>query len=126
MGVPPNFLGPNTKSGLGSTITLTPNSQYLVIDWQDIDQSVNSEGATPYTLEDWLAAISFHLVDRTLQDTNPQTGAKITALRRFLFQFNGKGIESNFESGTDLIAYQLTLTLYASDPSPARPPASDL
>lgn len=126
MGVPATFLGAETKTGLGSSITLTPGNRYLVIDWQDVDQSINSEGAIPDTLEDWLAAIMFHLADRTLADTNPQTGSKVTAGRRFITQFNGKGLESNFEPGTDLIAYQLTLTVYGPDSSPARPLASDL
>lgn len=126
MGVPVTFLGTNTKSGLGSSITLTPGNRYLVVDWEDIDQAIDSQSATPDNLEDWLAAILFHLVDRSLADTNPQSGAKITAGRRFIFQFNGKGIESNFESGTDLIGYQVTGTIYVSDPSPARPPAINL
>jgi len=126
MGVPVTFLGINTKSGLGSSITLTPGNRYLVIDWEDIDQAIDSQSATPDNLEDWIAAILFHLVDRSLADTNPQTGAKITAGRRFIFQFNGKGIESNFEPGTDLIGYQITGTIYAPDPSPARPPAINL
>ncbi|GBD55383.1 hypothetical protein NIES298_45150 [Microcystis aeruginosa NIES-298] len=126
MGVPVTFLGTNTKSGLGSSITLTPGNRYLVIDWEDIDQAIDSQSAIPDNLEDWLAAILFHLVDRSLADTNSQTGAKITAGRRFIFQFNGKGIESNFESGTDLIGYQVTGTIYVSDPSPARPPAINL
>lgn len=126
MGVPVTFLGTNTKSGLGSSITLTPGNRYLVIDWEDIDQAIDSQSATPDNLEDWIAAILFHLVDRSLADTNPQTGAKITAGRRFIFQFNGKGIESNFEPGTDLIGYQITGTIYAPDPSPARPPAINL
>ena len=126
MGVPVTFLGTNTKSGLGSSITLTPGNRYLVVDWEDIDQAIDSQSATPDNLEDWIAAILFHLVDRSLADTNPQTGAKITAGRRFIFQFNGKGTESNFESGTDLIGYQITGTIYAPDPSPARPPAINL
>jgi hypothetical protein len=126
MGVPVTFLGANTKSGLGSSITLTPGNRYLVIDWEDIDQAIDSQSAIPDNLEDWLAAILFHLVDRSLADTNPQTNSKITAGRRFIFQFNGKGIESNFESGTDLIGYQITGTIYAPDPSPARPPAINL
>ena len=126
MGVPPNFLGSNTQAGLGSAITLSPTKRYLVIDWEDVDQAIDSQSAIPDNLEDWLAAILFHLVDRSLADTNSQTGAKITAGRRFIFQFNGKGIESNFESGTDLIGYQITGTIYAPDPSPARPPAINL
>ena len=126
MGVPVTFLGTNTKSGLGSSITLTPGNRYLVIDWEDVDQAIDSQAAIPDNLEDWIAAILFHLVDRSLADTNPQTGAKITAGRRFIFQFNGKGIESNFEPGTDLIGYQITGTVYAPDPSPARPPAINL
>lgn len=126
MGVPVTFLGTNTKSGLGSSITLTPGNRYLVIDWEDVDQAINSQAAIPDNLEDWLAAIMFHLTDLTLADTNPQTGGKTTAGRRFITQFNGKGLESNFEPGTDLIAYQITFTVYGPDPSPARPPATDL
>jgi hypothetical protein len=126
MGVPITFLGANTQAGLGSAITLSPSKRYLVIDWEDIDQAIDSQSAIPDNLEDWLAAILFHLVDRSLADTNPQTNSKITAGRRFIFQFNGKGIESNFESGTDLIGYQITGTIYAPDPSPARPPAINL
>jgi hypothetical protein len=126
MGVPITFLGANTQAGLGGAITLSPSKRYLVIDWEDIDQAIDSQSAIPDNLEDWLAAILFHLVDRSLADTNPQTNSKITAGRRFIFQFNGKGIESNFESGTDLIGYQITGTIYAPDPSPARPPAINL
>lgn len=126
MGVPVTFLGTNAKSGLGSSITLTPGNRYLVVDWEDVDQAINSQAASPDNLEDWLAAILFHLVDQSLADTNPQTGAKITAGRRFISQYNGKGIESNFEPGTDLIGYQITTTIYAPDPSPARPPATNL
>lgn len=126
MGVPVTFLGANTQAGLGSAITLSPSKRYLVIDWEDVDQAIDSQAAIPDNLEDWLAAILFHLVDRSLADTNPQTNSKITAGRRFIFQFNGKGIESNFESGTDLIGYQITGTIYAPDPSPARPPAINL
>ena len=126
MGVPITFLGANTQAGLGSALTLSPSKRYLVIDWEDIDQAIDSQSAIPDNLEDWLAAILFHLVDRSLADTNPQTNSKISAGRRFIFQFNGKGIESNFESGTDLIGYQITGTIYAPDPSPARPPAINL
>lgn len=126
MGVPPNFLGANTQAGLGSAITLSPTKRYLVVDWEDVDQAINSQSATPDNLEDWLAAILFHLVDQSLADTNPQTGAKITAGRRFISQYNGKGIESNFEPGTDLIGYQITTTIYAPDNNAARPPATNL
>jgi hypothetical protein len=127
MGVPVTFLGSNTQAGLGSAITLSPSKQYLVVDWEDIDQSINSEGAIPNNLEDWIAAINYRLVDQTLSDTNPQTRAKITAGRRFLTEINGKGLDNgNFESGVDLIAYQITTTIYAPDPSPVRPPAADL
>lgn len=126
MGVPPNFLGPKTQAGLGSGITLSPSKRYLVVDWEDVNRAINSQAATPDNLEDWLAAILFHLVDQTLADTNPQTGAKITAARRFILQYNGKGTEVNFEPGTDLIGYQITTTIYTPDPSPARPPATDL
>jgi len=127
MGVPVTFLGANTQAGLGSAITLSPSKRYLVVDWEDIDQSINSIGATPDNLEDWIAAINYRLVDQTLSDTNPQTGTKITAGRRFLTQINGKGLDNgNFESGIDLVAYQITTTIYAPDPSPARPPATNL
>jgi hypothetical protein len=127
MGVPVTFLGSNTQAGLGSAITLSPTKRYLVVDWEDIDQSIDSAGATPDNLEDWIAAINYQLVDQTLTDTNPQTGAKITAGRRFLTQINGKGLDNGiFESGVDLVAYQITTTIYAPDPSPARPPAINL
>jgi hypothetical protein len=127
MGVPVTFLGANTQAGLGSAITLSPSKRYLVVDWEDIDQSINSEGEIPDNLEDWIAAINYRLVDQTLSDTNPQTGAKVTAGRRFLAQINGKGLDNgNFESGVDLIAYQITTTIFAPDPSPARPPAINL
>lgn len=127
MGVPPNFLGANTQAGLGSAITLSPTKRYLVIDWEDVDQAINSESATPDNLEDWIAAINYALADKSLADTNPQTGGKITPGRRFVVQVNGKGLDNgNFESGVDLVAYQLTTTIYALDPSPARPPATDL
>lgn len=127
MGVPPNFLGANTQAGLGSAITLSPTKRYLVIDWADVDQAINSESATPDNLEDWIAAINYALADKSLADTNPQTGGKITPGRRFVVQVNGKGLDNgNFESGVDLVAYQLTTTIYAPDPSPARPPAIDL
>lgn len=127
MGVPPSFLGANTKAGLGSTITLSPTKRYLVVDWEDVDQAINSESATPDNLEDWIAAINYALADKSLADTNPQTGRKITAGRRFLTQVNGKGLDDgNFESGVSLVAYQITTYIYAPDPSPARPPATDL
>ena len=127
MGVPPSFLGANTKAGLGSTITLSPTKRYLVVDWEDVDQAINSESATPDNLEDWIAAINYALADKSLADTNPQTGGKITAGRRFLTQVNGKGLDDgNFESGVSLVAYQITTYIYAPDPSSARPPATDL
>ncbi|BBG57965.1 hypothetical protein [uncultured phage] len=127
MGVPVTFLGTNTKSGLGSSITLTPGNRYLVVDWEDVDQAINSQAATPDNLEDWIAAINYALADKSLEDTNPQTGAKITAGRRFVTQVNGKGLDNGiFESGVDLVAYQITTTIYVPDPSPARPPATNL
>ncbi|MBE9263083.1 hypothetical protein IQ224_13145 [Microcystis sp. LEGE 00066] len=127
MGVPPNFLGSNTQSGLGSAITLSPTKRYLVIDWEDVDQAINSESATPDNLEDWIAAINYALADKSLADTNPQTGGKITPGRRFVVQVNGKGLDNGiFESGVDLVAYQITTTIYAPDSSPARPPATNL
>jgi hypothetical protein len=127
MGVTPNFLGPNTQAGLGSALTLSPTGRYLAIDWEDVDQAINSQSAIPDTLEDWIAAILFALVDKTLADTNPQTGTKITAGRRFITQINGKGLDNgNFESGVDLIAYQITTTIFSPDPSPSRPPATVL
>lgn len=127
MGVPVTFLGANTKSGLGSSITLAPDHRYLVVDWEDVDQAINSESTIPDNLEDWMAAINYALVDRSIQDTNPQTGGKITAGRRFVVEVNGKGLDNGvFESGVNLVGYQITTTIYAPDPSPARPPATDL
>jgi hypothetical protein len=127
MGVPPNFLGPNTQAGLGSAITLSSTRRYLVVDWEDVDQAINSQSAIPDTLEDWIAAILFALVDKTLADTNPQTRAKITVGRRFVTEINGKGLDNgNFEPDVDLVAYQITTTIYALDPSPARPLAINL
>jgi hypothetical protein len=127
MGVPITFLGANTQAGLGSAITLSPSKRYLVIDWEDVDQAIDSAGATPDNLEDWIAAINYALADKSLADTNPQTGAKITAGRRFVTQVNGKGLDNGiFEPGVDLVAYQITTTIYAPDPSPARPPATNL
>jgi hypothetical protein len=127
MGVPITFLGSNTQAGLGSAITLTPTKRYLVIDWEDIDQAINSVGEVPDTLEDWLSALSYSLADKVLSDTNPQTGQKITAGRRFITQINGKGLDTGiFESGQNLTAYQITTTLYIPDPSPDRPPATSL
>jgi hypothetical protein len=127
MGVPVTFLGANTQAGLGSAITLSPSKRYLVIDWEDVDQAIDSAGATPDNLEDWIAAINYALADKSLADTNPQTGAKITAGRRFVTQVNGKGLDNGiFEPGVDLVAYQITTTIYAPDPSPARPPATNL
>ena len=127
MGVPVTFLGSNTQAGLGSAITLTPAKRYLVIDWEDIDQAINSAAAIPDTLEDWISALNYHLADRVLADTNPSTGQKITAGRRFITQVNGKGLDTGiFESGTNLTAYQVTTTIYIPDPSPDRPPATSL
>ena len=127
MGVPVTFLGTNTKSDLGSAITLSPTKRYLVIDWEDVDQAIDSQSAIPDNLEDWIAAINYALADKSLEDTNPQTGAKITAGRRFVTQVNGKGLDNGiFESGVDLVAYQITTTIYVPDPSPARPPATNL
>lgn len=126
MGVPVTFLGPGTQAGLGSAITLTGSKRYLVIDWEDVDQAINSVGSVPDTLEDWLGAIVFTLIDRTLADTTP-TGAKITSGRRFAVGSNGKGIdEGTFESGVDLSVYSAVIALYTVDQNPSRPSASSL
>lgn len=126
MGVPVTFLGTGTQAGLGSAITLTGSKRYLVIDWEDIDQAINSVGSVPDTLEDWLGAIIFTLIDKTLADTT-STGAKITAGRRFAVGSNGKGIdEGSFESGVDLAVYSAVIALYAVDSNPTRPTAADL
>ena len=128
MGVPVTFLSENSRSLPGSTITnLVPTETYLVVPWSEISSALQLGSSTPNTLEDWIAAINYRLVDRSLTDTNPTTGAKITAGRRFLTQINGKGIDNgNFESGVDLVAYQITTTIYTPDPSPVRPLATDL
>jgi hypothetical protein len=126
MGVPPTFLGSGTQAGLGSAITLTGSKRYLVIDWEDIDQAINSTGAVPDTLEDWLGAIVFHLIDRTLADTNAQ-GQKITAGRRFAVGDNGRGLdEGQFESGQNLAVYSAVIALYTPDTNPTRPTAANL
>lgn len=127
MGVPVTFLGANTQAGLGSEMTLSPSKLYLAVDWEDIDQAINSESATPDNLEDWIAAINYALVDKCLADMNPSTRQKLTAGRRFITEINGKGLDNgNFESGVDLIAYQITTTIYIPDLSSSRPPATVL
>jgi hypothetical protein len=126
MGVPVTFLGANTQAGLGSAITLTSSKRYLVIDWEDVDQSINSVGSIPDTLEDWLAAINYTLVDKVLADTTP-TGAKITSERRFAVGSNGKGIDEGiFESGVDLSVYSAVIAFYTPDANPSRPTTSNL
>lgn len=127
MGLPVTFLGDNTQAGLGNAVTLSPSKRYLVVDWDDVNKAINSQSATPNTLEDWIAAINYALVDKVLADTDPSTQQKLTADRRFITQINGKGLDNgNFESGIDLIAYQITTTIYSPDLSPTRPPASVL
>lgn len=127
MGVPVTFLSSNTRSALGSAITaLIASETYLVVPWSDVSGALGSNSPPPDSLEDWLAAINYTLVDKVLADTNSQTQAKITASRRFITQVNGKGLESFFESGTDLAAYQLTTTIYTVDSNPIRPPAANL
>jgi len=128
MGVPVTFLSANTRSALGNAITgLIPSETYLVVPWAEISGSLTANSPTPDTLEDWIAALLYRLVDRTLADTNTQTGAKITAGRRLLAEINGKGLDNGiFEPGQDLIAYQLTTTIYSPDSSPTRPNPSSL
>lgn len=128
MGVPVTFLSANTRSSLGSAITnLVSTETYLVVPWSEVSGSLGSGSASPDSLEDWLAALNYQLVDKSLADTNTQTGAKITAVRRFTTQINGKGFDDGFfEAGVGLIAYQLTTTIYVPDSSPTRPPASNL
>lgn len=128
MGVPITFLSANTRSALGTAITnLAASETYLVVPWSEVAGSLAANSPTPNTLEDWIAALLYTLVDRTLADTNTQTGAKITAGRRFLSEINGKGLDNGiFEPGQDLIAYQLTTTIYSSDSSPTRPDPSSL
>ena len=128
MGVPVTFLSANSRSVLGSAVdNLVANETYLVVPWSEVSGSLGSNPPAPDSLEDWIAAINYQLVDKSLTDTNSQSGAKITAGRRFTTQINAKGFDDGFfESGVGLIAYQLTTTIYAPDPSPARPPASNL
>ncbi|CCI18520.1 hypothetical protein MICAF_40003 [Microcystis aeruginosa PCC 9807] len=126
MGVPVTFLSSNTRSALGSAITaLIASETYLVVPWSDVSGALGLNPPAPDSLEDWLAAINYTLVDKVLADTNSQQ-AKITASRRFITQENGKGLESFFEPGTDLAAYQLTTTIYTVDSNPVRPPATNL
>lgn len=128
MGVPVTFLSANTRSALGNSITgLSPSETYLVVPWTEISGSLTANSPAPDTLEDWIAALLYRLVDKTLADTNTQTGAKITAARRLIGESNGKGLDNGqFEPGQDLIAYQITITLYSPDSSPARPNPSTL
>ena len=128
MGVPVTFLSANSRSLLGNAVSgLVPNETYLVVPWSEVSPSLATNSPAPNTLEDWIAAINYRLVDQSLVDTNPQTGAKITAGRRFITQLNGKGLDNGiFESGVDLVAYQITTTIYLPDPSPVRPSATDL
>lgn len=128
MGVPVTFLSANTRSALGNTITdLIPSETYLVVPWAEISGSLMANSPTPDTLEDWIAALLYRLVDRTLADTNTQTGAKLTAGRRFVGEINGRGLDNGiFEPGQDLIAYQLTTTIYSPSLSPTRPNPSSL
>lgn len=128
MGLPVTFLSANSKSAPGSAITnLVATETYLVIPWSEISSALGTGTSAPDTLEDWIAAINFRLVDKTLNDTNPQTRAKITPGRRFITEFNGTGLDNgSFESGINLVGYQLTTTIYAPDQNTSRPPANTL
>jgi hypothetical protein len=127
MGVPVTVLSANTRSQLGSAITgLSGTETYLVVPWSEIRGAINSNADTPNSLEDWIAAITYTLVDKTLSDTNNQ-GAKITAGRRFAAGDNGRGVdEGTFESGVTLAVYSAVLAFYAPDTNPARPTAANL
>jgi len=128
MGVPVTFLSANSRSLLGNAVSnLVPNETYLIVPWSEVSPSLATNSPAPNTLEDWIAALNYRLVDQSLVDTNSQTGTKITAGRRFITQVNGKGLDNGiFESGVDLVAYQITTTIYLPDPSPVRPSATDL
>lgn len=128
MALPVTFLSPNTKSVLGNAIAgLVPTETYLIIPWSEVSPALGSALPAPDSLEDWIAAINYQLVDKTLADTNSQTNTKITPARRFVTAINGKGFDDGFfETGVGLIAYQLTTTIYVPDPSPVRPSVSSL
>ncbi|MFN5972356.1 MAG: hypothetical protein ACK48H_21250 [Microcystis sp.] len=128
MGVPVTFLSANSRSLLGNAvIDLVPNETYLVVPWSEVSASLAADSPAPNTLEDWIAAINYRLVDQCLADTNPLTGTKITLGLRIISEINGKGLDSGvFEPGSDLIGYQITTTIYSLDNSPARPLVSDL
>jgi hypothetical protein len=127
MGVPVTVLSANTQSRLGSdVIGLTANETYLVVPWSEVRTAIKSNSETPNSLEDWIAAITYALIDRTLSDTNNQ-GGKITAARRFAVGDNGRGVdEGNFESGLTLAVYSAVIAFYAPDTNPTRPTAFNL
>lgn len=129
MGVPISFLSANTLSDTKTNLLTTLNAAnstdvFLLIPWNDLKGAINST-ENPNTLEDWLSAINYTLVDKCVNDNN-SFGQPNTLTRRFDVSFNGKGLNSNFISGTDLITYQTTLTLYIADNSPSRPPSTSL
>jgi hypothetical protein len=129
MGVPITFLSANSLSSTKTDLLTALNAAnstdvFLLIPWNDLKGSINSTD-NPDTLEDWLSAINYTLVDNCVNDSNA-FGQPNTLTRRFDVSFNGKGLSSSFISGTDLITYQTTLTLYIADSSPVRPPSTSL
>jgi hypothetical protein len=129
MGVPITFLSANSLSSTKTDLLTALNAAnstdvFLLIPWNDLKGSINSTD-NPDTLEDWLSAINYALVDKCVNDSN-SFGQPNTLTRRFDVSFNGKGLSSSFISGTDLITYQTTLTLYIADSSPVRPPSTSL
>jgi hypothetical protein len=129
MGVPITFLSTNglssTKTDLLTALNAANSTDvFLLIPWNDVKDAISST-ENPNSLEDWLSAINYTLVDKCVNDSN-SFGQPNTLTRRFDVSYNGKGLSSNFISGTDLITYQTTLTLYIADNSPSRPPSTSL
>lgn len=128
MGVPVTFLSADTKADTAANLVTALGSEsgyWLVIPWDEVKTAINSNAATPNSLEDWLSAIVFTLIDKVTADTDG-LGRKLTASRRFSVAYNGRGTNSTFETGTDLATYQASVLLYTPDVNPSRPPASDL
>jgi hypothetical protein len=110
--------------GLGSTITLNSGKHYLVVAWEDIRSGIGASSTSPATtsLEDYLAALTFRLIDLVIADTNPTTGGKLTLARQFTVQENGIAIDQGvFNSGVNSTVYSAAIGFYTTDANPTRP-----
>jgi hypothetical protein len=124
MALPVSFLGASCQMGLGSAVTLNSGKHYLVIAWEDVRAGLGASSTSPATtsLEDYLAALTFRLIDLVVADTNPTTGAKLTAARQFTVQESGIAIDQGvFNSGVNSTVYSGVIGFYTVDTNPVRP-----